>query len=663
MRGSAKSTVDERDFDAYDDFAAEDAAGEFELTCPSCDSLLSGDPFYEDFRVCPVCRRHFWLPARERVAIVADHGSFRETNSEVVSVEPLIFQDAWPAAEQSAAHFPAGETVVSGKVSIGGREAMLVVVDMAMTPGSIGIVTGERICLAFEDAAHRRVPLIAICSGGVQTDRESLLTFAQKVRIASVVGRLQRNGVPFVSVLTHPTTGAFFTGLGNHANIIFAEPAAQLGLGSGRSRSQIDLGTASSEEMLEAGMIDGIVERTALRERLVTILDVLTSRGSPRATASPTWASVPRGRGSDDPAVAHGAKRPAPADYFQQMRVGLIEIRGDRTGAADPNLIAGIGQIEGVTVGLIGLRRAPLSAEGFRTVVRLYRLAGQLEIPIVSLIDSPGLPDVSAIAGAALANAIAQSMRVAVSLPVPTVSIVTGVAAGPGAMALTVADRVFMLEHAIFSTSGLDRPTPPGIAPAFQAGFWGARECLRLGIVDGVIPEPAGGAQVDPEGAAQQLRLTIVHALAELNGIGQRRLLDERSRKLRHLGLATPAGREALHIEIAQLHEIQQSLGRSIDELRGRLELHQLGLPNLPSLPQRPAIGQLPPLPHVDLSGLPTRPSLPAMRRPLRSRPEMSQLAERFAATRRGLVERMQDVRATLETLDQSDAKEPPVNE
>jgi acetyl-CoA carboxylase beta subunit/acetyl-CoA carboxylase alpha subunit len=660
MRGSAKSTFDDLGFDA---FAAEDAAGEFELTCPSCDHLLSGDTFYENFRVCPQCHRHFWLPARERVTIVADYGSFRETNSEVVSVEPLVFQDAWPATDRSGAHFPAGETVVTGKMTIGGREAVLVVVDMAMTPGSIGIVTGERICLAFEDAAHRRVPLIAICSGGVQTDRESLLTFAQKVRIASVVGRLQRNSVPFVSVLTHPTTGAFFTGLGNHASIIFAEPAAQLGLGSSRLRGPVDMGTASSEEMLAAGMIDGIVERTALRDRLVTTLDVLTSRGTPRPSASPVWSTMPRGRGSDDPVLAHTPSRPSPADYFDRLRLGLIEIRGDRSGTADPNLIAGIGQIEGVSVALIGLRRAPLSAAGFRTVVRLHRLAGQLEIPVVALIDSPGLPDVSAVEGAALSNAIAQTMRVAVSLPIPTVAVVTGVAAGPGTMSLAVADRVYMLEHAIFSTSGLDRPTPPGIAPASQGGFWGARESLRLGVVDGVIPEPAGGAHVDPDGAAQQLRLTIVHALAELNGIGQRRLLDERSRKLRHLGLATPAGREALHIEIAQLHEIQQTLSRSIDELRGRLELHQLGLPNLPSLPQRPAIGQLPPLPHVDLSGLPTRPSLPAMRRPGRGRAEMSYLAERFAATRRGLAERMQDVRATLETLEHPETKEPPAND
>lgn len=662
-RDGADSMTNEHDFDAYDDPANDEFTDEFELTCPGCDHVLSGDSFYEQLRVCPQCKRHFWLPARERIGIVADHGSFHETNSAVISVEPLILQDLPPSADRSAAHVTAGETVVTGRVTIGGREAVLVVVDMAMTPGSIGIVAGERICLALEDAAHRRVPVIAICSGGVQTDRESLLTFAQNVRFASVVGRLQRNGVPFITILTHPTTGAFFTGLGNHGNLIYAEPAAQLGMGPNRPRGPIDLGTASSEELLAAGMIDGIIDRPALRERLITALDVLASRGTPRPSASPVWTSVPRGRGGDDLAVSCNIARPDPSNVLEAICTEMIEIRGDRSGASDPNLIAGIAQIEGVTTGVIAVRRAPLSAAGFRTVVRLYRLAGQFEIPVISLVDSPGLPDVSAIDGAALSNAIAQAIRVAISLPIPTISVVTGVAAGPAAMSLTIADRVYMLEHALYSTSGLDRPLPPGIAPSGAAGMWGARESLRLGVVDGVIPEPAGGAHADPESTAQQVRLSIIAALAELNGIGQRRLIDERSRKLRHIGLATPAGQEALHVEIAQLHELQQSLGRSIDELRGRIEISQLSLPNLPSLPQRPTTMQLPALPQLDLSALPTRPSLPTIRRPGRSRSDMSQLAERFAATRRGFSERMQDIRTSPEASSPSDSKESAVHE
>ena len=143
----------------------------------------------------------------------------------------------------------------------------------------------------------------------------------------------------------------------------------------------------------------------------------------------------------------------------------------------------------------------------------------------------------------------------------------------------------------------------PACLPSASSTFWGARECLRLGIVDGVIPEPSGGAQTDPDGAAQQLRLTIVHAL----GRAQRHRAAPPARRTQpqaappRVWHRPPAAKHS-RIEIAQLHEIQQSLGRSIDELRGRLELHQLGLPNLPSLPQ------------VDLSSLPNRAVAPAGR-------------------------------------------------
>lgn len=655
-----RSPFEDETIDGFDLFGSDDD-GELELTCPGCDHRLSGDAFYHDFRVCPKCRRHFWIPARERIAIVADPGSFRETNGEVISIEPLILQDTRPSIGSADSNVSAGETVVTGMATIGGRDAVLLVVDMAMTPGSLGIVAGERICLAFDDALRRRIPLIVICSGSSQTERESLLTFAQQVRIGSEVGRLQRAGIPMIAVMMHPTTGVFFTGIGNQASVVFAEPGAQLGLGLERRHGTVELGTASSEQLLGAGLIDGIVERTALHERLVTVLDTFTSRGTPRSSASPVWTSLPRGRASDDSVIARTPSRPTPHDYLEQMQTGIVEIHGDRSGGADPNLIAGFGRIEGVTVALVGTRSAPLSADGFRTLVRLYRLAGQLEIPVVSLIDAPGTPDIDPIQGAILSNAIAQSIRVAVSLPVPTISVITGNVSGPGGMALAIADTVLILEHALLA-GGADRQRPPGLLGSGPGSLWNARECLRLGVVDGVIPEPAGGAQADPSAAAQQLRLALVHALAELASMSQRRLLDERYRKLRHLGVTTPAGREALHIEIAQLRELQQTLGRSIEELRGRLEIQQLGLPNLPSLPARPTIGARPTLPHVDLSSLPTRPSLPVMRRAAKSRPEMTQLAERFAATRRTLAERMHDVRSSLELDDYDASKEPPID-
>jgi Acetyl co-enzyme A carboxylase carboxyltransferase-like len=217
-----------------------------------------------------------------------------------------------------------------------------------------------------------------------------------------------------------------------------------------------------------------------------------------------------------------------------------------------------------------------------------------------------------------------------------------GEAAGAGALAISIADRVMMLEHAVLSVSGFATSGQAPHAPAgqtFLTATLSSRDCLRLGMIDSVVPEPAGGAHLDPNAAAQHLRLAVIHALSDLSGIGPRRLLDERSRKLRHLGLGTPAGREALRLEIVQLQELQQTVGRSIEELRERIEHYQLGLPSLPSLPQRP------PMPHV---ALPVFPSLPTIKRPTVNRAEISGLAVRLAATGRGIAGRVSEVRESV---------------
>ena len=161
-----------------------------------------------------------------------------------------------------------------------------------------------------------------------------------------------------------------------------------------------------------------------------------------------------------------------------------------------------------------------------------------------------------------------------------------------------------------------------------------SRDCRRFGIVDAVIPEPGQSAHGDPAGAAQQLRLAIIRSLGELVVLGPRRLQDERSRKYRQLGLAGSAGSEAVRYEIAQLQELQRSVGRSIDDLRDRIEHHHLSLPSLPHLPQRPAMPSVP---------LPERPNLPTIRRPVVNRAEIADFAGRLATSGRVLAERVND--------------------
>ncbi|MEZ4498512.1 MAG: hypothetical protein R2839_00290 [Thermomicrobiales bacterium] len=273
----------------------------------------------------------------------------------------------------------------------------------------------------------------------------------------------------------------------------------------------------------------------------------------------------------------------------------------------------------------------------------MLRLASLLEIPVLTFVGNLDVSDTSA--GVEAGAAVAQYFRTVTAVPVATVSVLTGAASGLHAMCASLADRTLMLEHAVFSPQD-GEPTLGAANPRLRAGtsvrFLSSRDCRRFGFVDSVIAETGDGAHTDPQGAAQQIRLAASHAFGELAARGPRRLRDERSRKLRSLGLAGPAGTEEVRLELAHLLDIQHSVGKSLDELRGRLETHNLGLPSLPPLPPLPQRPSLPPVP------LTARPNLPSIRRPTLRRPEISELAGRLATTRREFSEKVSDVRSNL---------------
>src|ERR687889_246254 len=257
------------------------------LACPSCRVELTGTNAFETYRVCPGCHRHFPIPGRERLRLLVDEGSFRETNAALVSLDPLVFRDLLPVPDrlaQAAERFagPGGgvsEAVLTGTGAIGGREAVIVVLDHAFLGASIGPVAGEKILLAMETAAARRLPFIALCTAGGARTQEGLLGLIQAPKIAAAAARLHRAGVPFVSVLAHPATGAAWTALANQADIILAEPGARIGPG-GRHPGGETAGTA--EELLARGMLDGIVDRTRLRETLSILVALFADRGEYR---------------------------------------------------------------------------------------------------------------------------------------------------------------------------------------------------------------------------------------------------------------------------------------------------------------------------------------------------------------------------------------------
>jgi acetyl-CoA carboxylase carboxyl transferase beta subunit/acetyl-CoA carboxylase carboxyl transferase alpha subunit len=591
-----------------------DPSGDFELDCPTCGIDLHGAELFEIYGVCPSCHRHFSLPARERLTLVVDPGTFQETNAALISVDPLVFHDQLPFPDRLAeAQERSGvsEAVITGVGNIGGQPAVLVLLDFHYLGGSIGVVAGEKIMLAMELAASRRLPLIAFCSGGGARTQEGMLSLVQLAKTASASARLHRAGVPFVSVLTHPATGGVYTGLGGQADIILAEPGAWIGSNPARRAmpGTPGGGRVDAEEMLEHGMIDNVVDRTSLRETLANLLELFAVRGMPRtnvAIAMLTGANVPSWQAE---ARTHHPERPTSSTYIRKLMTSFVELRGDRTTGDDTSVICGIGRLDGVTVAVIAQERSSdsggrMSAAGYRKAVRLMRLAGHLELPLITLIDTPGAKTSVEAETEGIGMAIAQSLAMISMLPVPVISAIIGEGGGTGALALGMGDRILIQENAVYSVTGpetagtpLHRASAQQTSPAMSLKLT-SRECLRLGVVNTIIPEPAEGAHTDPDFAATQLRIGIVRALADLAGVGPRRLLEDRARKVRYMGQTTPEGREAAKLELKELQELQRTLSKSLgdlrEDLRDRWENRNITLSNLsrPHL-HRPDLAEL----------------------------------------------------------------------
>jgi acetyl-CoA carboxylase carboxyl transferase subunit beta len=245
------------------------------------------------------------------------------------------------------------------------------------------------------------------------------------------------------------------------------------------------------------------------------------------------------------------------------------------------------------------------------------RLAGHLELPLITFIDTPGAAMGTEAEREGIGMAIAQSLSLISMLPVPVISVLIGEGGGAGAIALGVGDRMLMQEYAVYSVIGPEKAGMPLHRASSQMSAatslnLTARECLRLGVINTIVPEPAEGAHQDPTLAASQLRIAVVQSLADLAGVGPRRLLEDRARKIRYLGQTTPEGSEAARLELKELQELQRALSKSIgelrDELRGRWDNRNLSLPNLPNLPTLPR-------PHLH-------------------RPDLGDLADRLAALR-----------------------------
>jgi acetyl-CoA carboxylase carboxyl transferase subunit beta len=261
------------------------------LKCDSCKEIMYRAEVERAGRVCPKCHYPFRISARERLALLADPGTFEEAERRLESADPLAFRDSKRyrdrlrgAREKTAT----ADALVSGLARIGGFPAMLCVFEFGFLGGSMGSVVGEKIARAVEQAIAKHVPLVIVSASGGARMQEGILSLMQMAKTSAALERLARVPLPYVSVLTDPTTGGVTASFAMLGDVILAEPRALIGFAGPRViaetiRQPLPEGFQRAEFLLAHGQLDLIVERRDLKDTLRRLLAFFADQPAPPA--------------------------------------------------------------------------------------------------------------------------------------------------------------------------------------------------------------------------------------------------------------------------------------------------------------------------------------------------------------------------------------------
>jgi acetyl-CoA carboxylase carboxyl transferase subunit beta len=260
------------------------------IKCPGCSQLIYNKDLAVNLAVCPRCASHFKMSATERLAMLFD-GDYVVHDADLVSTDPLEFHDTKPYRKRLDATIASTgmkDAVVTATGTIDGIQTVIAAMEYSFIGGSMGVVVGEKITRAIERAQDLRAPMVIVsCSGGARM-MEGALSLMQMAKTSAALARLDRAGLPYISVLTDPTTGGVTASFAMLGDLNIAEPKALIGFAGPRVieqtiRQKLPEGFQRSEFLLEHGMIDMIVDR---RELKATIARALVFMGAKRAAGS-----------------------------------------------------------------------------------------------------------------------------------------------------------------------------------------------------------------------------------------------------------------------------------------------------------------------------------------------------------------------------------------
>jgi acetyl-CoA carboxylase carboxyl transferase subunit beta len=253
------------------------------VKCPECENPLYKRELEDSHQVCTHCDHHFRSTARERLELLFDEGEYEELDAEVTSADPLEFVDTKPykdRIEQAKEASGLPEAIISASGRVNGHLVFAGAMDMSFIGGSMGSAVGEKITRLIERAIEKRGAVIIFSASGGARMQEGTLSLMQMAKISAALARLHEAKLPFISVLTDPTTGGVTASFAMLGDVIIAEPKALIGFAGPRVieqtiRQKLPKGFQRSEFLLEHGMIDMVVDRRKLRETIVRCLDFM----------------------------------------------------------------------------------------------------------------------------------------------------------------------------------------------------------------------------------------------------------------------------------------------------------------------------------------------------------------------------------------------------
>ncbi|GGC73008.1 acetyl-CoA carboxylase carboxyltransferase subunit alpha/beta [Hoyosella rhizosphaerae] len=484
---------------------------------------------------------------------VLDAGSFITWDTTPVQ---LPMTDEY-RAELVAAQEKSGvdESVVTGEGCIRGRRVAVIACEFRFLAGSIGVAAAERVVSAVERATAEKLPLLASPTSGGTRMQEGTVAFLQMVKIAAAIQMHKEAHLPYLVYLRHPTTGGVFASWGSLGHVTVAEPGALVGFLGPRVYESLHGerfpdGVQTSENLYQRGVIDGVVPMRWLRPILDRVLRVLsgTSSAPVEFDPAPALEAIPDIPAWESVLASRSPIRPGARSVLRHGATTLTPLSGTGQGESDRSMLLYLARIKGTPcVVLAQDRTLSIGADSFgpaalREARRGMRLAEELNLPLVLIIDTMGAALSKDAEERGLAGEIARCLAELVTLRCPTVSVLLGQGTGGGALAMLPADRV------LCALNGWLAPLPPEGASAIVYRSTGraadiaddqqirSRDLVSTGIADAIIPEFPDAAQ-EPIAFSQRVALAIAREIRALTLIPPEKRYSMRLQRYRNFGL------------------------------------------------------------------------------------------------------------------------------